>query len=52
MIVVGVDGCKNGWIAAEWDIVANTLTIERLEFFGDVLNQYVDGAFGGDLFCQ
>jgi predicted RNase H-like nuclease len=42
--VVGVDGCKGGWLAVSYDLLANTLTPACHAVFADVIESYPDAA--------
>ena len=40
MLVVGVDGCRGGWLAVVWDTDVNTLTPRVFDGFGELLAAY------------
>jgi predicted RNase H-like nuclease len=43
MVVVGVDGCKGGWVIVEWNVDTGTITLDVLSNFGLVLEKYPEG---------
>lgn len=40
MIVVGVDGCKKGWVVAAWDTEEGTISLSQLDNFEMVLQAF------------
>ena len=40
MIVVGVDGCKGGWVTIEWNVDEGTIELDVLKTFEMVLEKY------------
>lgn len=44
MLVVGVDGCRGGWVAIEWDTDVNTLTPRIHWEFAGLLAAYPEAA--------
>ena len=49
MLVIGVDGCRGGWIAVAWDTEANTLTPRVYPSFGELLSANLGATIGVDI---
>ncbi len=43
MIVVGVDGCKKGWVAAEWNTCRKIICLAVFASFSELLANYPEG---------
>ena len=43
MIVVGVHGCKGGWVTVEWNVDESTIELDVLNDFEKLLEKYPEG---------